>query len=159
VASEEICVTNVRGDSTEDRSHISRDFLQLGRRRRRLSVCVVAALVVMRSRRRFTKDSLTPNPPHHSRSRATCPKIVQCRWCPSARCEYHDAVNENRVADAVASRGSDRRARRARRALLQRLVAAVGAPVETTATARNVHVSIKSVVSSRLARLASWLSL
>ena len=23
------------------------------------------------------------------------PKIVHCRWCPSARCEYHDAINEN----------------------------------------------------------------
>ena len=67
-----------------------------------------------------------------------------------------DAVNENRVADALASCGGDRRARRA---LLPRLVAAVGAAVETTGTARNVHVSIKSFVSSRLVRLALWLSL
>jgi hypothetical protein len=142
---------------TQDRNHISRDFLQLGR--------VVDGCVFALSRR----SSSCVVAPHHKRLpnprsspqllvQSDGPKIVHCRWCPSARCAQRDAVNENRVADAVASRGSDRRARRARRALLQRLVAAVGAPVETTATARNVHVSIKSVVSSRLARLASWLS-
>jgi hypothetical protein len=41
-------------------------------------------------------------------------------------------VKENRVADALASRGGDRRARRA---LLTLLVAAVGAAVGTTGTA------------------------
>ena len=62
---------------------------------------------------------------------------------------------ENRVADAVASRGGDRRMGRA---FFTRLVAAVGAAVGTTGTARIVHVSIKSFVPSRLARLALWLS-
>ena len=108
------------------------------------------------SSRRITTDSLIPDPSQHSPLHSEGPKIVQYRWCPSARCEYHDAVTENRVADALASCGGDRRARRAR---LPRLVAAVGAAVGTTGTARNVHVSITSFVSSRLVRLASSLSL
>jgi hypothetical protein len=108
------------------------------------------------SSRRITKDSLIPILPTTSPLQSECPKIVRCRWCPSARCARRERRDRKSVADALASRGGDRRARRA---LLTRLVAAVGAAAGTTGTARNVHVSIKSFVSSRLVRLALWLSL
>jgi hypothetical protein len=65
------------------------------RRRRRLSACVVAALVVMRSdagSRRIPQSPILPTTPVQSE----CPKIVRCRWCPSARGARRDAVTENR---------------------------------------------------------------
>jgi hypothetical protein len=130
--------------SFSSKSHFAR-YSSTWTRRRRLSVCVVAALVEMRCvvtpvHETFPNPQSSPPLPLHSEGR---PKIVRCRWCPSARGARRDAVTENRSPHV----------------LLTRLVAAVGAAVGTTGTARFVHVSITSFVSSRLARLALCLSL
>jgi hypothetical protein len=110
------------------------------------------------SSRRITRDSITPDPPQHSRSIASAPKM-----CTVAGVRALGASSTTRRRDRKSRRRrpcvARRRPRCARRALLTRLVAAVCAAVGTTGTARKVHLSIKSFVSSRLVRLALWLSL
>ena len=75
------------------------------------------------------------------------PKIVRCRWCPSARCAEHDLRRE---------RKSHRRRRHIDAAV-------AGAAVGTTETGRaslacSSHRSHRSsrLVSSRLGRISSW---
>ena len=108
------------------------------------------------SSRRITKDSLVPDPPQHSPSRASA--LKKCSVGRVRALGASTTTPRTKIASPTPLRRAAATDRRARRALLNRLIAAVGAAVGTTGTARFVHMSITSFVSSRLVRLALWLS-